>query len=1162
MKRIIYKFWGIGLIVILLSSLFVAAATPASASDLAWSNQSIPSAPSNQLAAGIDAAMIKVAPNGDLFAVDPATAVVYKSSNGRTWTASTAVQDAAAALASIVDMAISPSYATDSTVFLLANQNTNIAPAQVYISTNGGASFAVLGGSIAGMLGTSIDVAPNYASGVGEVMVGTVDGTGAAGSPYGDVYIWGRGGVLNWIAQGIGTDTVTVTAGGAGITGGDATDDVFNVTYVDQGGAASAGTITIPAAGLGAGGTVALALAAGDTGVRNVTAIVADPAQVPAVDCGANTETLTFAGDTFLVNMGVFTFGVAPPAGVFVPGDTSGQDVTSVAFSPAYPIDATIAAVGSTAVAATGTTVNFKVSTLTWNLTIGRTVLNAAIADWNAAAAGVTASDMAFPSDFNGSLATQRTLFASVRAAIAATQSNIYRVSGGTASTALNPNTTDAGGTDRGYTSIVYYGDTLEGTLYAGYYSAAAGVTAQVRRCADTRATVPIWRAATNPPTGTSIATSELTYLALANDFATSNRIYAGTRGNYSALSISDDGGVNFYQAGLIDTTVNNILDFQAASATELWMVTEDTGAADPERVWKSTDGGASWYSVLAFATVADTAIIRPSPNYATDATVYFAETGAGATIRLSVNSGSSWDPRISSVNIADIAVKDQYSIYVANSTAAAGTVVTSANGGWVWTAPVVARAAATLNDIKLDLGTGDILVSTTAGRVVRSINNAVSFSSVGAAVGAGGAVVAAFDADYANNSTVYAVEVGANVNRFVIGTDTAWVQIDDAAATNTCVTANDLIVAPDGTLYVSDADAAGAGATVGGIMRTLTPTAPITAVGASFERVTTGDGLTAADILTGMTMAQGSNVLWAINNATAPVTVRTYADTMSAGAAAPTLVSPENGAINTAATSVTLTWGDVTGALTYRYQYDTRSDFRSGAAVAANVNDPVVTSGRLANLTAGITYYWRVRVNTPAIGPWSETYSFLNQLTDVAPNAPAIQSPQEGGTGPGGWNASLTPTFQWQAVPGATNFEFQLASDVDMTNLIVDATGANALGAVTSYKLTTPLDYNTTYYWKVRAVSATSNTAWSNVTAFTTMAEPAKAPEPTPPVEIKEVPAPVIEITEPAPLPDIVLQPPAEEKIAPAYIWAIIIIGAVLVIAVIVLIVRTRRSV
>jgi len=119
-----------------------------------------------------------------------------------------------------------------------------------------------------------------------------------------------------------------------------------------------------------------------------------------------------------------------------------------------------------------------------------------------------------------------------------------------------------------------------------------------------------------------------------------------------------------------------------------------------------------------------------------------------------------------------------------------------------------------------------------------------------------------------------------------------------------------------------------------------------------------------------------------------------------------------------------------------------------------------------------------------------------------------------------------------------------------------------------------------TTYYWRVRAdATGPIYSPWSAVRSFTI----GTLPEAAAPVIIRQPPpAPVIEVP---PAPEIVLQPPdiilpappaptpAPEIVIPAApapapavpswaIYAIIIIGAVLVIALIVLIMRTRRPV
>jgi hypothetical protein len=133
-----------------------------------------------------------------------------------------------------------------------------------------------------------------------------------------------------------------------------------------------------------------------------------------------------------------------------------------------------------------------------------------------------------------------------------------------------------------------------------------------------------------------------------------------------------------------------------------------------------------------------------------------------------------------------------------------------------------------------------------------------------------------------------------------------------------------------------------------------------------------------------------------------------------------------------------------------------------------------------------------------------------------------------------------LTPAFSWESANTADNYHFMLASDAGFTSVLV-----NEKVSQVAYTPDVTLEYSTTYYWKVQAYKGTKAISrWSDVSVFTTMSE---APAPTPPVTV----------TEPA--------PPATVIPTPVPLWAliaIIAIGAALIIAVIVLIVRTRRAV
>jgi hypothetical protein len=137
-----------------------------------------------------------------------------------------------------------------------------------------------------------------------------------------------------------------------------------------------------------------------------------------------------------------------------------------------------------------------------------------------------------------------------------------------------------------------------------------------------------------------------------------------------------------------------------------------------------------------------------------------------------------------------------------------------------------------------------------------------------------------------------------------------------------------------------------------------------------------------------------------------------------------------------------------------------------------------------------------------------------------------------------GATNVPLQPTFAWNAADWATGYEFILALDRQFTEPVVSKTGFNQLITTVFKDLEMTLEYDTTYYWKVRAVSKTSSSEWA-MAVFTTIGKP-----PTPPPTPKPTP------------------PPGPPPPTPTYIWVIIGIGAALVIAVIILIIRTRARV
>ena len=248
-----------------------------------------------------------------------------------------------------------------------------------------------------------------------------------------------------------------------------------------------------------------------------------------------------------------------------------------------------------------------------------------------------------------------------------------------------------------------------------------------------------------------------------------------------------------------------------------------------------------------------------------------------------------------------------------------------------------------------------------------------------------------------------------------------------------------------------------------------------------------------------------------------------------------------------------------------------------------AGLGEWVEASSQAVNVFAGSIAVTVTAATTPTI---ADLAGLPFAISDPTPSTATLAAPVLEAPVVGDDDVSLSPTLAWAPVPGADGYELELANnEAFVPTLLADRTGKNAKLIVTAYAHKGDLPYDTSYYWRVRAISGdwipkikkgyeiggnfTVESDWSS-SVFTTMSEPE---EPTPPVIVtdKIMPTPVIEqpditikqpditITQP-PLEIVVPLPPTAAPITPSWIYVIIGIGAVLVIAMIVLIVRTRR--
>ena len=120
------------------------------------------------------------------------------------------------------------------------------------------------------------------------------------------------------------------------------------------------------------------------------------------------------------------------------------------------------------------------------------------------------------------------------------------------------------------------------------------------------------------------------------------------------------------------------------------------------------------------------------------------------------------------------------------------------------------------------------------------------------------------------------------------------------------------------------------------------------------------------------------------------------------------------------------------------------------------------------------------MRATEPVLSPWSAKWSFTTSLGDKA-IAPGLTTPEAGARG-----VPLKPIFQWSAIADADSYELIVSTDINFSNPAILKCDDYALPS-TAWQCNPGLEPDTTYYWKVRAISSDTYSAWSAVSAFVT---------------------------------------------------------------------------
>jgi len=638
------------------------------------------------------------------------------------------------------------------------------------------------------------------------------------------------------------------------------------------------------------------------------------------------------------------------------------------------------------------------------------------------------------------------------------------------------------------------------------------------------------WDTASKDPSGDG-----KTFVVIDGDFDESGIAWAAGAGDDGAVSLTVDGGDLWNQISLVSTAIDEILDvsFSTNYAVDETRFLLTTGGG-VDSLWR--DDGTNWERVFTSSQFDTIDKVMVSINFPKDETVYVADS-SGPTLYRSTDGGNDWG-----------AISNNPGALTAWIVLDADTVLTGGDGV-VWKTGNHGRRA--WDDYDIDGGTvvsfsvspnftndDTLLLGDDEGQVFISEERGEDWDMVGSALDATTNTIVAFDSDYDMNGFIYAA-AGDEIARCEIDTaedwgDQEWNEFTTAKTGLEMAAASGLACAHDGTLYATDATSANQSAAAGGAWRSLNPTDSMGDV--VFEEMSTDFGLDDGAQLTGLRLTRGTNVLWALDD-NAPTELWTYEDFL----AAPVIKSspPDSTGIDDT-DKAWLSWEELNGADEYELKYTTDSHFRVSIVTISDLDD---TEERIGDgvpdedlaLDDGTMYYWKVKVTEPLLSRWSTVWNFTTKLAPV--DRTVEWMPENGAQ-----DVIIRPSFGWTRVDSATSYELELADNPDFTNPIKATTTIN------SWKCDTDLSYSTTYYWRVQALKGSVVVSSWRSGAFTTMAEPA------PPVEVTPAP-PAPEITLPAPQ---VIMP---EAATPGWVWAIIGIGAALVIAVIVLIIRTRRA-
>ncbi len=188
----------------------------------------------------------------------------------------------------------------------------------------------------------------------------------------------------------------------------------------------------------------------------------------------------------------------------------------------------------------------------------------------------------------------------------------------------------------------------------------------------------------------------------------------------------------------------------------------------------------------------------------------------------------------------------------------------------------------------------------------------------------------------------------------------------------------------------------------------------------------------------------------------------------------APELLSPLNNSLQLSLTP-SLIWYETEYAISYSIQVSYYNNFVINIIDIGDITD--ISYAITEELDICSQLFWRVKATDGIIeSPWSNIWSFV---TECVPVLPYLISPINNQSA-----VQIPVTFDWFS-DQMNNNNIQISTDTNFFTIVVDSnindTQLNSIN----------LNYQTTYYWRVRTISNPYYNPWSSTWSFTTEPSP-----------------------------------------------------------------------